>query len=216
MNVLIASGDAVFARMMALEFMEHGVTCILTQDAEAIANALSDAKIAILDVGFIAGGTAKNAPSSCEVVAVGYPDEFSQISPAELTKYYVLVRPFSVEDFFLSIFGPVSEISRLDWRPHKKKSPADSIALDMALRAIYYKGEKVDLTPKEFDLFRMLYENRGNTVSREDAFSAVFHGEDNNTNVVDVYISYLRAKIDNRFQIKLIATVRGLGYRIAD
>ena len=65
-------------------------------------------------------------------------------------------------------------------------------------------------------LLRLLLENKGKPVSRAEALERVFEDSENDTNVVDVYINYLRTKIDNRFRIRLISTVRGCGYMISD
>ena len=101
-------------------------------------------------------------------------------------------------------------------RAQKRKNPAQYIALDETQRAAYYKGEKIELTGREFELLRLLLDNRGKPVSRKDALSRVFGETGEDTNVVDVYINYLRSKIDNRFRIRLISTVRGCGYMISD
>lgn len=62
----------------------------------------------------------------------------------------------------------------------------------------------------------LLYENRGVPVSREEALSLVFDEAGGGTNVVDVYVNYLRAKIDHPFGVRLITTVRGKGYMIEE
>ena len=89
------------------------------------------------------------------------------------------------------------------------------LTIDVSSHIAAYDGTELDLTKKEFDLLVYLIENRNKVVSREQALDAVW-GYDfiGNTNVVDVYIRYLRAKIDDAFGIKLIETVRGFGYVI--
>src|SRR5690606_7937307 len=73
-------------------------------------------------------------------------------------------------------------------------------------------GEPVALSPKEYKLLLYLIEHRGRVVSRTQLLSAVWGIDyDNNTNVVDVYISYLRAKIEKEGN-KFIQTVKGAGY----
>lgn len=78
-------------------------------------------------------------------------------------------------------------------------------------------GQEVELTRREFDLLRYLLENKEKVVTREVLLDNVwgfdFVGE---TNTVDVYIRFLRSKIDERFHIKLIHTVRGVGYVIRE
>ena len=79
------------------------------------------------------------------------------------------------------------------------------------------KGEHVELTHKEYELLKYLVENKRNVLSRDQILQTVW-GYDyiGDTNVVDVYISYLRSKIDDRFGEKYIYTTRGVGYAVRD
>ena len=79
------------------------------------------------------------------------------------------------------------------------------------------KGEFVQLTKKEYTLLEFLLRNKRNVLSREQILQAVWgYDYSGDTNVVDVYIRYLRSKIDERFQEKYIYTVRGIGYAVRD
>ena len=94
---------------------------------------------------------------------------------------------------------------------------AGPLEMDVDRHAVTVKGQGVELTKKEFDLLRHLLENKGRVLSREALLDSVwgfdFVGE---TNSVDVYIRFLRSKIDEAFGIKLIHTVRGVGYVIRE
>ena len=94
---------------------------------------------------------------------------------------------------------------------------AGSLEMDVDRHSVTVKGQGVELTKKEFDLLRHLLENKGRVLSREALLDSVwgfdFVGE---TNSVDVYIRFLRSKIDEAFGIKLIHTVRGVGYVIRE
>ncbi len=87
----------------------------------------------------------------------------------------------------------------------------------MERHQVSVRGQPVELTKKEFDLLRCLLENKGRVLTREALLDAVwgfdFVGE---TNSVDVYIRFLRGKLDDAFGIKLIHTVRGVGYVIKE
>ena len=82
---------------------------------------------------------------------------------------------------------------------------------------VTFGSDVIDLTKKEFDLLVHLLTNRNVVISREQALDAVwgfdFYG---NTNVVDVYIRYLRSKLDDVYGVQIIQTVRGSGYVIRD
>jgi DNA-binding response OmpR family regulator len=76
-------------------------------------------------------------------------------------------------------------------------------------------GRHIDLTPRECALLEVLVENTGKAVSRAELTEKVWsHTADSNTNIVDVYIKYLRDKIDGQHEQKFIRTVRGMGYML--
>ena len=79
---------------------------------------------------------------------------------------------------------------------------------------VSYKRETVELTKREFALLLYLIKNKGGTVTRAQAAKAIWEKDDTDTNIVDVYVRYLREKLDEKFGIKLISTVRGIGYTI--
>ena len=91
------------------------------------------------------------------------------------------------------------------------------LTLDPSRHAVSWDGEAIALTNREFELLRALMLNRGIVLSRDRLLEQVWYydyaGE---TNVVDVYIRYLRQKIDDAYGVKLIHTVRGVGYVFRD
>ncbi len=213
MNVLIAMSDGVFARMLALEFSERGMTPFIATAKAEMPDLLKIAHLALVDAEFLREGPLP--PFSFETVIFGYPETLASLTTAELTKYYTITRPFVIEDFFDTFFEADSPRG-LSFHIPKKKSPTEFLALDKESHTVYFKGEKVELTKKEFALLDLLYENRGLPVSREEATELVFSDSGGGTNVVDVYVNYLRSKIDHPFGVRLITTVRGKGYMIEE
>jgi DNA-binding response OmpR family regulator len=89
------------------------------------------------------------------------------------------------------------------------------LELDRAERVVRRAGHRIDLTPREFALLEYLMRNAGRSVTRAMIIEHVWNFSfDTMTNVVDVYINYLRKKIDQDFQHKLIHTVRNVGYEL--
>ena len=87
------------------------------------------------------------------------------------------------------------------------------LTLDPAKRVILRDGEKIDLTPKEFSLLSYFMRNPGRVLTRTMISEHVWDYDfDTMTNVIDVYVNYLRKKIDAGREPKLIHTVRGVGY----
>ena len=212
MNSLIATRDTVFCRMLTLEFSEKGFSVLCAQSPEETEQLHSQAQLALVDADFLLEGNLPEFPY--DIILFGYAETFGQIPTQELTKYHTLIRPFAIEDFFNGILVPEEENGSIQIRVPKRKSPADSLALDENTHTVYYKGEKIALTQKEFALLALLFENRGSPIAREEALRTVFADAGSSTNVVDVYVNYLRAKIDHKFGVRMISTVRGCGYMI--
>jgi DNA-binding response OmpR family regulator len=91
------------------------------------------------------------------------------------------------------------------------------LTLDPARRTVTRAGQKIDLSANEFALLEYLLQNAGKAVTRTSIVEHVWDMHfDSFTNVVDVYVNYLRNKIDKPFSATLIHTVRGVGYMLAD
>lgn len=90
-----------------------------------------------------------------------------------------------------------------------------SLVVDMNNRQAVRDGETIDLTVREYAILEYLARNKNMVVTREQIRANIWNvEEDINSNVVDVYIRYLRKKIDDDFEEKLIHTIRGVGYRL--
>ena len=88
-----------------------------------------------------------------------------------------------------------------------------NLVIDKTTQTLKRNGEVIDLTRREYDLLSALMENVGTVLSRDDLLERVWGtGSSTETNVVDVYIKYLRNKIDRAGAPSYISTVRGKGY----
>ncbi|AMR29189.1 DNA-binding response regulator [Hymenobacter psoromatis] len=87
------------------------------------------------------------------------------------------------------------------------------LVLDLDAKTVTRAGQRIDLTTREYSLLEHLLRNRGRVISRVDIAERVWDlNFDTTTNVIDVYVSYLRKKLDRDFSPKLIHTVVGMGY----
>lgn len=90
-----------------------------------------------------------------------------------------------------------------------------SLQIDTNNHRVVRDGVTVDLTVREYAILEYLVRNRNIVVTREQIRANIWSIDDDiNSNVVDVYIRYLRRKIDDPFEEKLIHTIRGVGYRL--
>jgi DNA-binding response OmpR family regulator len=124
-----------------------------------------------------------------------------------------ITKPFAIEELLARIRACLRQ---------RQAAPAavltrGELILDALKHEVRVGAEPVELTGREFSLLKVLLENRNIVMSRDTLLERVwgynYMGE---TNVVDVYVRYLRSKIDDRFKFSLITTVRGVGYVIKD
>jgi two-component system copper resistance phosphate regulon response regulator CusR len=91
------------------------------------------------------------------------------------------------------------------------------LEVDRLTQQVRRAGKRIELTPKEYALLDYLAANPGRVFSRAMIIEHVWdHSFDGLTNIVDVYVRHLRVKIDDRFEVKLIRTVRGVGYALGE
>ncbi|RCW48784.1 MULTISPECIES: response regulator transcription factor [unclassified Halanaerobium] len=123
-----------------------------------------------------------------------------------------LTKPFAIEEL-------LARIRALMRRNADEKEGDDNLlqvsdlTIDKSRHIVKRSGEQIELTKKEYDLLTYLMENRDIVLSREKLLNNVWgYNYTGETNIVDVYIRYLRSKIDEPFSDRLIHTVRGVGY----
>ena len=123
-----------------------------------------------------------------------------------------MTKPFAIEELLARIRVGLKK-HRASAMPVSTALTAGKLTLDPARYAVSWDGTPIQLTKKEFDLLKYLMEHKGQAVTRDALLSDVW-GYDyaGDTNVVDVYIRYLRHKIDEPFGVKTIHTIRAVGY----
>lgn len=129
-----------------------------------------------------------------------------------------VTKPFAIEELLARI-----RVALKKKHTEEKKEEDPSVITLGALKvntsaySVTYDGTPIELSKREFDLLRILLQNRNIVLSRETLLTKVcgydYYGE---TNVIDVYVRHVRSKIDEPYGINLIQTVRGVGYVIKD
>ncbi|ENO87887.1 heavy metal response regulator transcription factor [Thauera linaloolentis] len=128
-----------------------------------------------------------------------------------------LVKPFALSE----LLARVQALLRRGALPSGQAAPATlglaDLELDLVRRKASRGGQRIDLTAKEFVLLTLLLRRHGQVISRTALAEQVWDMNfDSNTNVVEVAVRRLRAKIDDPFERKLLHTVRGMGYVLED
>ncbi len=177
------------SRLIELELTERGAE--VTNDTEDdvgqavfVVGALDDEAVEIVE---------SAAPNAEKVVCYRYIE-------AETDGILLVERPFDASKLCESLTR---------FRRREKNTSGLEIIGDN----VTFQGEKIDLSKKELELLKLLCSKAGEAVSRNEARDAVFPS-DGDSNVVDVYIRYLRKKLDLRFDTRMIITVRNKGYML--
>ena len=122
-----------------------------------------------------------------------------------------LVKPFDFDE----LLARIAAVTRRT--PGAERIRVGDLEIDVPARRVYRADREMQLTAQEFDLLTFLAQHAGKVMSRTRILEAVWDTSyDPRTNVVDVYVSYLRGKIDKGFQRPLLHTVRGVGYVLED
>jgi two-component system, OmpR family, copper resistance phosphate regulon response regulator CusR len=140
-------------------------------------------------------------------------DVTDRVKGLELGADDYLVKPFA----FSELLARVRSVLRRGGKPQGEHLKVGDLEIDPRRRKVFRGDKKIDLTAKEFALLDCLVRNRGEVMSRTLIAEQVWDMNfDSDTNVVDVAMRRLRAKIDDPFEVKLIRTVRGVGYTIEE
>ena len=120
-----------------------------------------------------------------------------------------LAKPFEFQELLLR----VRALTRRGGVKHKQVLALADLELNLDTKTVSRAGKRIDLTTREYSLLEYLMLNKGKVISRVDISERVWSlNFDSATNVIDVYISYLRKKIDRDFSPKLLHTIVGMGY----
>jgi two-component system, OmpR family, copper resistance phosphate regulon response regulator CusR len=123
-----------------------------------------------------------------------------------------LMKPFS----FSELSARIRALLRRSHVPAESVLKVDDLRLDRVERRVERAGRRIELTSKEFALLEYMMRNAGRRITRAMIIEHVWNiSFDTSTNIVDVYVNYLRRKVDDGFGSRLIHTVRGVGYELS-
>lgn len=206
-KILIVEDEEKIARFVELELVHEGYEVVKAFDGRTgLDLALSEnADLIVLDVmlprlnGLEVLRRIRKEGNNVPILLLTARDAvMDKVSGLDAGADDYITKPFAIEELLARI------------RVALKRKSTDRHEVTVA-------GEPVELTNREFELLHTLMENKNIVMDREKLMNIVcgyeYVGE---TNIIDVYIRYLRTKIDDRFGIKLITTVRGVGYVIKE
>lgn len=222
-NILLIEDEEKLARFVELELCYEGYSVTKAfEGRQGLELALSGGfDLVLLDV-LLPGLNGMEVlrrlrRSSCvPVIMLTARDSVTdKVSGLDLGADDYITKPFAIEELLARIRTALRKNSAA--LQESEVLTALDLRLDVRRRSVNVGDEPVELTKREFDLLQYLLENKGLVVSREALLENVWDFDfDGGTNAVDVYVRFLRTKIDEQYNIKLIHTVRGVGYVIKD
>lgn len=218
-KILIIEDEIKIARFLELELTHEGYGVEMVHDGrQGLEKATGGAfDLIILDVmlpalnGMEVLRRLRQSAQTPVIMLTAKNDVTDIVMGLDLGADDYMVKPFAIEELLARIRAALKRRKVLAVTPEPIVIGALKIDLDQ--HTVSHNDEVIELTKKEFDLLKYLAENRSIVLSREKIMENVwgynYYGD---TNVVDVYIRYLRSKLDERGSGKLIHTVRGVGY----
>ncbi|MFM0351018.1 MULTISPECIES: heavy metal response regulator transcription factor [Paraburkholderia] len=153
--------------------------------------------------------TLRNTRTTPAMFLTARDDVDDRVRGLELGADDYLVKPFA----FVELLARVRTLARRGPPRESEPSKVGDLEMDVNRRRVKRGGIRIDLTPREFSLLQLLARRQGEVLSRTQITSYVWDMNfDSDTNVDEVAIRRLRTKIDDNFPVKLIHTVRGVGY----
>ena len=221
-KILIVEDEAKINRMLELELQYEGYETGKAMDGRTgLEMALSgEYQLVLLDImlprinGLEVLRRIRRENESLPVILLTARDTtMDKVSGLDLGADDYITKPFAIEELLARIRTALRKQAQR--KPEQTGFTVQGVHLEPDSRQVTVKGEEVELTRKEFDLLHCLMAHQGKVMNRSELLNAVwgydFAGE---TNTVDVYIRFLRSKIDEKYSLKLIETVRGVGYVI--
>lgn len=220
MRVLVAEDEKDLNRLIRrrLEDEGHAVDAVLNGNDAADYLASTAYDVAILDImmpgkdGITVLKDYRAAGGKTPVLFLTARDAVSdRVEGLDSGADDYLVKPFS----FQELLARVRVLLRRSGEGRSNKLVVGDLELDMASHTVCRGGRKIELSSKEYSILEYMMLNEGRILERESFRSHIWSWDyDGESNVVDVYIRYLRKKIDDGEDVKLIHTVRGAGYMI--
>ena len=224
-KILIVEDEMKIARFLELELKHEGYEVLLAGDGRTgLDKALKEKPdLVILDImlpGLSGIEVCRRIRLESEVPIImltAKDDVTDKVAGLDMGADDYMTKPFAIEELLARIRVALNRVKHNSETKTVDKIKVGNITLNISSHSAYYEEDELVLTKKEYELLEYLMRNKNIALTREQLLNNVWDYEYfGDTNVVDVYIRYLRQKIDEKYGVHLISTVRGVGYIIKD
>lgn len=218
-HILVVEDDAAISRVLQLELEHEGYQVTVARDGlSGLELALKEPDLVLLDLML----PRMDGMEICKRVRAKSRVPIIMLTAKDRVPERVAGLDMGADDYLTKPFSTDELLARVRARL-RDKEPADNLiayrdlVMDRDRHEVRRGGKEIGLTAKEYALLEYLLLHRNKVHTRDELFNGVW-GSDflGDSNLIDVYIRYLRGKIDDGFDEKLITTVRGVGYTIKD
>ncbi len=222
-RILIVEDEEKLARFVELELTHEGYEVDKAFDGRDGLEKLEsgDYDLALLDImlpglnGLEVLRRARRTVDTPVIMLTARDSVMDKVAGLDTGAEDYMTKPFEIEELLARIRVALRKGGR---RAEKTRVlEAGALSMDVDRHTVAYDGQPIELTQREFALLQTLLENKGIVLGRNTLMERVwgydYMGE---TNIVDVYVRYLRGKIDDVYGVKLVQTVRGVGYVIRE
>lgn len=224
MKILLLEDDLVLSSELCKFLESYDFHCQKVYDGEAFLNEVQKDSydLYLLDInvpkinGLDVCQTVRKFDAKTPIIIISAFGDLSDKKEAfsRLADDY-LVKPFQFEELLMRINSLLRRNSQQD-ATEVEKIVIEDLVIDKIQQKVFRNGHEILLTVKEFQLLVFLAEAQGRTVSKQQITEQVWeHNFNTNTNTVEVYINFLRKKIDKDYPVKLIHTRSGYGYYLS-
>ena len=220
-KILVVEDESKIARFLELELKHEGYDVEIASDGRSGLERIQkgDVNLVVLDLmlplmsGIEVCRRVRKFSDMPIIMLTAKDDISDKVTGLDSGADDYVTKPFAIEELLARIRVALKR------KAARKKEASDGqivcgkLALSKMQHKVTYEGEEIFLSKKEYDLLLYLMENKGIVLDREKLIENVW-GYDfiGDTNVTDVYVRYLRSKIDQRFNVIYIKTIRGVGY----
>ena len=219
MRVLIIEDDHAIVRFLERGLAAHGHSTVSADNGEdgvrlardeSVDLILLDIMLPLMDGHRVLGRIRLRRPDVPVLMLTARDDLRNKVDALDAGADDYLTKPFDLEE----LLARIRALTRRADQPQASKIEAGDLKVDLRSRRVWRGDKLVDLSSREFALLEYLMRHPGQVLSRQQILSAVWDYDfDPGSNVVDVYVSYLRNKLGRRGAPSMIQTVRGAGYR---